>query len=170
MGRLLGLVAACGLAILCTTAPSWSATPLAKPQGTPQALTLEQECGLRSHRVFGGNLIGLESGPGFSGFVRELDGTMYGAYYGTRGSLLDSQIISYPILRDQQLTELGRPYGFDSAWRSGTPPRQQILLVARGVSCDLLVVMGWGAPDRSTNGVLDLLESIQPVNLNKSPK
>ena len=67
--------------MLCATGHSWSETPLAEPQETPPAPTLEQECGLKSHRVFGGQLIGLESGPGFSGFVRELDGTLYGHYY-----------------------------------------------------------------------------------------
>lgn len=165
-----GLVVTCGLVMLCATGHSWSETPLAEPHETPPAPTLEQECGLRSHRVFGGNLIGLESGPGFSGFVRELDGTLYGAYYGTRGSLLASHIISYPTSTDWQMTELSRPYGFDSAWRSGTPPGQKILLVARGVYCDLFVVTGWDELDRSTTEVLDLLESIQSINLNKSPK
>ena len=70
----------------------WSVTPVEDPREQLPAPSLVQECGLSSDHVFRGRLIRLHSGPGFSGFIRELDGLTYASYFGTQEALRTAKI------------------------------------------------------------------------------
>lgn len=159
-----------GLAALFFVGYSWPATPLEETREQRPAPSLGLECGLRSHRVFRGNLVRLDSGPGFSGFDRELDGLTYGAYYGTQDALQAAKILPPLLSSAWQIDEYEGRYGFNVAWKMAEPSRQKIILLERGTHCDLVVLIDLKDQGDWAQELPNLLEAIAPAQRHKSSK
>ena len=159
-----------GLTTLLFAGYCWSVTPVEDPREQLPAPSLVQECGLSSDHVFRGRLIRLHSGPGFSGFIRELDGLTYASYFGTQEALRTAKIIPMANASGWQTDEHEGRHGFHLVWKMVEPSRKKIILLERGTYCDLVVLLDLRDQVDWERGLLSFLEAIAPAERHKSSK
>lgn len=139
-------------------------TPVEDPKEQLLAPSLPQECGLSSDRGFRGRLVRLHSGPGFSGFIRELDGLTYGAYFGTQEALRTAKIIPMAHASGWQTDEYKGQHGFHLVRRAVGTSRQKIMLLELGTRCDLIVLLETSYLADWERKVSSFLESVAPTD------
>ena len=159
-----------GLITLLFTGYCWSVTPVEDPKEQLLAPSLVQECGLSSDRVFIGRFVRLHSGPGFSGFIRELDGLTYASYFGTQAALQAAKILPPLLSSAWQIDEYEGRYGFHLVWKMVEPSRKKIILLERGTHCDLVVLPDLRDQGDWERGLQSFLEAIAPSKRHKPSK
>lgn len=159
-----------GLIPLLFAGYCWSVTPVEDPKEQLLAPSLVQECGLSSDRVFRGRLVRLHSGPGFSGFIRELDGLTYASYFGTQEALRTAKILPPLLSSAWQTDEYEGRHGFHLVRKMVEPSRKKIILLERGTHCDLAVLPDLRGQSDWERGLLSFLEAIAPTKRHKSSK